>query len=73
MSNPNSKVFDFVEHEVKIDKLIRRSFTSSYMSNAKWRKCIQLLNKVAPEIQDIWKFVGSENDGVRHSLPSNEA
>lgn len=73
MSNPNSKVFDFVAHEIKIDKLIRRSFTSSYMSNAKWRKCFKLLNQVTPDIQVIWKFVGSQNDGVRHLLPSNEA
>jgi hypothetical protein len=73
MSNPNSKVFDFVAHEIKIDKLIRQSFSVSYMSNAKWRKCFQLLNQVDPDIQVIWKFVGSENDGVRHALPTNEA
>ncbi len=73
MSNPNSKAFDFVAHEIKIDKLIKRLFTSSYMSNAKWRKCFQLLNQVNPDIQVIWKFAGSQNDGVRHSLPTNEA
>ena len=73
MSNLNSKVFDFVAHEIKIDKLIKRLFTSSYMSNAKWRKCFQLLNQVNPDIQVIWKFVGSQNDGVRHSLPTSEA
>ena len=43
------------------------------MSNAKWRKCLQLLNQVAPDMQVVWKFVGSENNGVRHYLPSNEA
>lgn len=73
MSNPNSKVFDFVAHEIKIDKLIKRSFTSSCMSNAKWRKCFQLLNEVAPNIQIIWKFVGGQNDGVRSYLPADEA
>lgn len=73
MSNPNSKVFDFVAHEIKVDKLIKQSFAASYMSNAKWRKCFQLLNEIAPNIQVIWKFVGSKNDGVRDSLPANEA
>ena len=73
MSSPNSKVFDFVAHEIKIDKLIKQSFASSYMSNAKWRKCFQVLYEMAPDLQVIWKFVGSKNNGVRHSLPSNEA
>lgn len=73
MSKPESKAFDFVAHEAKIDKLIKQSFTSASMSNAAWRKCIKVLNEVAPEMQVIWKFVGSKNDGVRHSLPPNEA
>jgi hypothetical protein len=42
------------------------------MSNAKWRKCLQLLNQIDPDIQVIWKFVGSENNGVRHALPTND-
>lgn len=73
MSSQNNKAFDFVAHEEKIDNLIKQSFSSSYMSNAKWRKCFQLLNDLAPNLQVIWKFVGSKNDGARHSLPSNEA
>jgi hypothetical protein len=73
MRKPNNKVFDFVAHEIKIDKLIKHSFTTSYMSNTKWRKCLRLLNEVAPDFQVIWKFVGSQNDGVRDSLPTNEA
>ncbi|MCG7490383.1 hypothetical protein MHN79_12875 [Vibrio sp. Of14-4] len=73
MSNLNSNVFDFVAHEIKVDKLIAQSVVTPYMSNAKWRKCFRLLNEVAPDIQVIWKFVGSQNDGVRGSLPTNEA
>jgi hypothetical protein len=73
MSNTNNKAFDFVEHEIKIDKMIERLFDSSYMSNTKWRKCFALLSRVSPDLQVIWKFVGSKNDGVRHTLPPIES
>jgi hypothetical protein len=73
MNNQNSKAFDFVEHEKKIDKLITQSFSASFSSNAKWRKCFTLLNDVASDMQVIWKFVGAQNDGVRYGLPSVES
>ncbi|ROT95761.1 hypothetical protein EB809_18735 [Marinobacter sp. R17] len=73
MSKSASKVFDFVEHEKKIDKIIERSFESSYISNAKWRKCFAILDDISPDLQVIWKFVGSQNNGVRYSLPSIES
>ncbi len=73
MSNTNNKVFDFVEHEIKIDKIIEKSFNFSYMSNAKWRKCFSLLSEISPDLQVIWKFVASKNDGVRHALPLIES
>lgn len=66
----NNKAFDFVEHEVKTDKLIAKLFNVSFMSNAKWRKCFKSLDFVSSDLQVIWKFVGSNNDGVRHALPS---
>ncbi|OFC69596.1 hypothetical protein BFC18_17200 [Alteromonas confluentis] len=56
----NNKVFDFVEHEIKIDKLIKNLFTVSYLSDAKWRKCFSLLNQAYPDLQVIWKFAGSK-------------
>jgi len=73
MASKNDKVFDFVAHEEKIDKLIKRSFSSSFMSNAKWRKCFTLLDSKAPDIQLIWKFIGSQNEGVRYGIPPIEA
>ena len=73
MTKKNDNVFDFVEHENKIDKLIKNSFGSSYMSNSKWRKCLTLVDKVAPNIQVVWKFVGSENEGVRHGIAPMES
>lgn len=73
MNNPNSRAFDFVAHEEKIDSLIKRSFSKSYMSNSKWKKCFSLLSASASEFQVVWKFVGSENNGVRNRLPSEES
>jgi hypothetical protein len=73
MNTQNSIAFDFVEHEKKIDKLISQSFSASFCSNAKWRKCFTLLNDVAADMQVIWKFVGAQNDGVRYGLPPVES
>jgi len=66
-------VFDFVEHDHKIDKLLKKEFSYSFMSNAKWRKLFSLLDSLVPEMQVIWKFVDSKNDGVRYGLPSLKA
>jgi len=65
--------FDFVAHEIKIDKIIKIEFDSKLLSNAKWRKCFSTLENMSPELQVIWKFVGSQNQGVRHALPSTLA
>ena len=65
MSSKNDKVFDFVAHEEKVDTLIKSLFNCSFMSNAKWRKCLSLLEEKAPDIQLIWKFVGSQNEGFK--------
>ena len=70
MKDRNNKVFDFVGHEVVVDKIVKREFTRAFMSNAKWRKLFVALDEATPQgAQVIWKFVGAKNDGVRHSLP----
>jgi len=65
--------FDFVEHEIKMDKFVKMNFESMLLSNAKWRKCFKELDVSAPELQVIWKFIGSNNQSLRHSLPSTIA
>ncbi|MBT4865685.1 MAG: hypothetical protein HON53_11310 [Planctomycetaceae bacterium] len=77
--DPTTKAFDFVAHEDVIDKEIARSFSASFMSDTKWRKTFAVLDDVDAEriadreMQVIWKFVGSPNDGVRYKLPSLDA
>ena len=66
----NNDAFDFAAHEIKIDKLIENEFESKLLSNTKWRKCFSTLESVSPELQVIWKFVGSKNQGVRNTLPA---
>ncbi|WP_213998167.1 hypothetical protein [Arsukibacterium sp.] len=64
MKSDSNKVFDFVNHGLEIDKLIRSSFNDSQMSNAKWKKLFVLLAEQFPQVYAIWKFVGANNDGV---------
>lgn len=64
MKSNSSKIFDFVKHELEIDKIIRAEFNDSQMSNAKWKKLLMHLAVKCPNAHAIWKFVGSENDGV---------
>ena len=64
MKSISNKKFDFVNHEIEIDKLIRAEFSDSQMSNAKWKKLFRHLAVICPESHTIWKFVGSDNDGV---------
>ena len=73
MNKQNSKAFDFVDYERKTDKLIEKLFSASFCSNAKWRKCFSLLEDIAADMQVVWKFVGSQNNGVRYGLPSVES
>lgn len=73
MTRPDAKVFDFADHGSKVDKEIAKQFLSSFMSNAKWRKILSLLHAANPELQLVWKFVGSRNNGVRYGLPVPEA
>ncbi|HET9218533.1 MAG TPA: DUF6678 family protein [Terriglobia bacterium] len=73
MNKNNKKVFDFGAHSAIVDRLVAKQFSRSFMSNAKWRRLITTLDSVEPELQVIWKFVGSKNDGVRWSLPAIES
>lgn len=43
-NNFNPKVFDLNNYEEKIDKLIERSYTTSFMSNSKWEKLFSALD-----------------------------
>lgn len=69
MNSHQSRVFDFVKHEEVIDKLIANGQFLPFMSNAKWRKVFEALEYTCPNIQVIWKFIGSKNEGVRDTLP----
>jgi len=42
--NPKSKVFDLREHEERIDKLVAKRFSISFMSNSKWEKLFKALD-----------------------------
>lgn len=64
MKSNSNKTFDFVNHEFDIDKIIRSQFNNSQMSNAKWKKLFLHLAVQCPHAHAIWKFVGSDNDGV---------
>ncbi|GGW73889.1 hypothetical protein GCM10008111_32170 [Alishewanella tabrizica] len=64
MKSVSSKTFDFVNHELEVDKIIRSKFNDSQMSNAKWKKLFMLISVNCPEIYAIWKFIDSDSDGV---------
>ena len=80
MSRVDSKVFDFVAHGIAVDKYVSRTFTASFMSNAKWRKFFEALDRIDNknavcnrDIQAIYKFVMSDNCTFRQSLPGINA
>jgi hypothetical protein len=55
------QTFDMIAHEARLDRLIVRSFSASFMSNSKWRRLFLAL--ATPELginQLVWKFVGRE-------------
>jgi hypothetical protein len=64
-----SRIFDMGKHEAALDKIVVRSFSASYMSNSKWRKCFLALASHQPAINSLmWKFVGRE-DPIRGAAP----
>jgi len=57
----------------KLDKIIKRRFTTSFMSNSKWRKLFTALD--LPELmlnQCYWKFVDNEHDFLGWFTKSDE-
>jgi hypothetical protein len=42
--NPKSEVFNLKEHEERINKLISKQYSASFMSNAKWEKLFRGLD-----------------------------
>jgi hypothetical protein len=67
-----SQVFDMKAHEERLDALIRQTYSSSFMSNAKWRRLFQVLADEDLGVdQLIWKFVGRETE-VRGAVPDGE-
>lgn len=55
----------------KLDRIINHKFTSSFMSNSKWRKLFIALDR--PElntIEVIWKFIDAENE-ERGNIPKS--
>ena len=58
-----TEVFSYIDHEKKVDRLIKTQFSHAFMSNAKWRKFFTLLDR--PELnitQAVWKLVGKDTE-----------
>ena len=49
MKSISNKTFDFVNHELEVDKIIRSKFNDSQMSNAKWKKLFMHLAVTRPK------------------------
>jgi hypothetical protein len=65
----NSRAFDMAAHEHRLDRLIARSFSASFMSNSKWRRFFASLEQVKPPVPHLtWKFVGRD-EAVRGAPP----
>jgi len=62
------KAVDFKALEPGVDQRIREAgFKASFMSDAKWRKCLLALDESVPDLMAVWKLVGSEPQA--YSLP----
>ena len=56
-----SQTFDLAEHESRLDRIIARSYSASFMSNSKWRRLFLALAEPELNIRSLrWKFVGRE-------------
>jgi len=56
----------------KLDRIIKKRFTASFMSNAKWRKLFIAIDR--PELnlnQAVWKFIDSDIE-IRGSLTKSD-
>jgi hypothetical protein len=64
-----SRVVDMVEWEAKIDRIIAKRFSASFMSDSKWRRFFRVLAQPDLSIrQATWKFVDLETP-LRFGLP----
>jgi hypothetical protein len=53
--------FNIKAHESRLDVTIAQSFSTSFMSNSKWRRFFLALAEVDPRISTLrWKFVGRD-------------
>ena len=67
-----TQTFDMRAHEARLDRLIDKSFSASFMSNSKWRRLFLALATPDLEIgQLVWKFVGRDLP-VRGGAPDPE-
>lgn len=65
-------VFDLNEYEVKIDKIISKSFSASYMSNAKWRKLFTAIDKESLSIDSFMIKRVNRDAPYRTYLPDKD-
>jgi hypothetical protein len=55
------QTFDMAAHEDRLDRVIARSFSASFMSNSKWRRLFLAMAGSSPSISHLrWKFVGRD-------------
>jgi hypothetical protein len=55
------QTFDMTAHEARLDRIISRSFSASFMSNSKWRRLFLALAEPRLNIHNLlWKFVDRE-------------
>ena|SRR5688572_11912971 len=67
-----SQAFDMAEHEERLDRVIARSFSTTFMSNSKWRRLFSALAATDPAIRKLrWKFVGRDAE-VEGAAPDAE-
>ena len=56
-----SHTFDMAAHEDRLDRIVSRSYSASFMSNSKWRRFFLAMAEASPNINNFrWKFVGRE-------------
>ena len=59
MQNLSPHSFDMARHEERLDRLISESYSSSFMSNSKWRRLfLALADAGFGDGRLLWKFVG---------------
>ena len=67
--NPNIMVYNLAEHEERVERIIRKSFTSSYMSNTKWEKLFKALDVAQMSLDIVLLKRVDRNIPYRTSMP----